>query len=117
MKRYPQTSVLHPQRVLLAWLAVIAAMVFAIAVYPQIEINPTFKSMIMPNDPDRAFDARAKQVFGEDEVIVIAVENPRGIFDVATIGFIDRLTREVKGIEGVRDVYSLTDIDNIRGEG
>jgi hypothetical protein len=117
MKRYPQISVRHPGRVLLGWMLVVMAMGFAIAVYPQLGINPTFKSMIMPNDPDRAFDAEAKQLFGEDEVIVIAVENPRGVFDIPTLTFIDRITREVKAIPGVRDIYSLTDTDNIRGDG
>lgn len=117
MRRYPQASVLHPRRVLLFWAGVILVMGVLIALYPRIHINPTFKSMIMPNDPDRAFDAEAKQIFGEDEVIVIAVENPRGVFDIATLGFIDRITRAALTIPGVRDVYSLTDTDNIRGEG
>jgi predicted RND superfamily exporter protein/SAM-dependent methyltransferase len=115
MQRYPQWSLVHPKRVLMLWLTVIGLMAAAIAVFPQIRMNPTFRSMIMSDDPDRAADERAKQIFGDDELITIAIENPQGVFNVPTLAFIDQITRKVQALEGVRQVYSLTRIDNIRG--
>lgn len=116
MKRYPQFSIRHPKRVLMIWGAILMAMGFLIVFKPQIKLNPTFKSMIMTNDPDRAFDKHAKETFGDDEIIVVAFENPEGVIQIASLEMLDRLTRAIKAIPGVRDVYSLTDTDNIRGE-
>ncbi|HWU87719.1 MAG TPA: MMPL family transporter [Kofleriaceae bacterium] len=115
MKRYP-LGVRRPKLVLLAWAVVIGAMGFAIAVYPGIDINPTYKSMIMADDPDRAVDSEAKKTLADDELIVLAIENPKTVFDIPTIAYIDRLTNEIEKVPGVRKVYSLTQIDNIRAQ-
>ncbi len=115
MNRYPQLSVRRPKLVLLIWAMLFMAMGFFIVVLPQIKINPTFKSMIMTNDPDRAFDAQAKATFGDDEYIVVAIENASGVIQIPTLELVDRLTQAIKAVPGVRDVYSLTDADNIRG--
>lgn len=116
MKRYQQWAIAHPGRALLVWLAVMMLGGAAIALVPQIRMNPTFRSMIMPDDPDRPADDRAKQIFGDDEFITIAVENPDGIFNIPTLAFIDQITRKLQALEGVRQIYSLTRIDNIRGQ-
>lgn len=99
------------------WGFVLMAMGALIVLKPQIKINPTFKSMIMTNDPDRAFDQEVKDTFGDDELIVVAIQNPDGVIQIKTLEQIDRLTRAIKELPGVRDVYSLTDTDNIRGAG
>lgn len=117
MNRYPQLSIRRPKLVLLIWAIVFMAMGFVIVVLPQIKINPTFKSMIMTNDPDRAFDMQAKATFGDDEFIVVAIENPTGVIQIPTLELLDRLTQAIKAVPGVRDAYSLTDTDNIRGSG
>jgi predicted RND superfamily exporter protein/SAM-dependent methyltransferase len=116
MQRYPQRSIEHPRRVLVLWFVVICLMGAAIAVFPQIHMNPTFRSMIMADDPDRPADDRAKELFGSDEFVTIAIENPQGIFNIPTLTFIDQLTHKLEKVEGVREVYSLTRIDNIRGQ-
>jgi predicted RND superfamily exporter protein len=107
----------RPKAVLLAWLGVIMVMAGLIAIYPRVQLNPTFKSMIMRDDPDRALDAKAKETLGDDEMIVVAVENPKGVFDIPTLAYVDRLTSEIEKITGVRKVYSLTRADDIRGAG
>lgn len=96
------------------WLGVMLAMGVLIGAYPQIDINPTFKSMIMSSDPDRAFDQKVKETFGDDEYVIIAVENEQTVFNVETLRLIDRITQKVRKLDGVRDIYSLTYIDNIR---
>ena len=117
MKRYPQRSLEHPKRVLFYWSIVIVLGAAAIAVLPQLKINPTFKSMIMTDDPDRSDDDRAKQIFGDDAMITIAVENEsEGVFTIPTLTLIDQITHKLEGVEGVRKVYSLTRVDNIRGK-
>jgi hypothetical protein len=107
-------SIRHPKLVLFAWMAVIAAMGFFVAVYPGIDINPTYKSMIMKDDPDRAVDMTAKQTLGDDELIVLAIESSQTVFDIPTLTYIGRLTSQIEEIQGVRKVYSLTHADNIR---
>jgi predicted RND superfamily exporter protein len=109
-------SVAYPKRTLAIWALVIAIGATAIVAYPQIKLNPTFRSMIMADDPDRADDAKAKQTFGDDELITIAVQGPRTAFDLETLAVVDMLTQRIGALEGVRRVYSLTKIENIRGE-
>ena len=116
MKRYAQRSLAHPKRVLLFWSLVFMVGAVAMMAVPQLRLNPTFKSMIMSDDPDRPADDRAKQIFGDDAMITIAVENEQGIFNIPTLTLIDQITQKLEGIEGVRKVYSLTRVDNIRGK-
>ncbi len=110
-------SVRRPKLVLLAWGLILAVMGFALAVYPGMKLNPTVKNLIHKDDPDVPFDEKAKKVLGDDEVIVIAVENPKTVFDIPTIAYIDQVTTGIEKIEGVRKVYSLTRADTVRGEG
>lgn len=115
MKLYP-VGVRRPKLVLLVWALVIGAMGVAIAVYPGIDFNPTFKSMIMKDDPDRPIDLEVKQTLGDDELVVLAIGSPKTVFDIPTITYIDRLTTEIEKVPGIRRVYSLTRIENIRAQ-
>ena len=117
MNRSAPFSVRHPLRILMIWAVVVIGMMVAITVYPGIRPDPTLKSMIMTNDPDRALNHEVKEIFGNDEIIAVAVENPKGVFNVPTLGFIDEITRGCERIVGVRKVYSLTHADDIRGRG
>lgn len=110
-------SVRHPVRVLLIWAVVVVGMMMAINVFPKIKTNPTLKSLIMVNDPDRVMNHQVKEIFGNDELIAVAVENPKGVFNIPTLQLIDEITRGCEAIPGVRKVYSLTHADDIRGRG
>ena len=116
MRRIPM-GVRFPKGALLAWVGVIMAMSFVIVVLPQIDIDPTLKSMIMADDPDLPADKEAKKRLGDDEMVVIAIENPKTVFDIPTLTYIDRLTVALEKLPGVRKVYSLTRSENIRAEG
>jgi uncharacterized protein len=105
-----------PRATIIAGLLAVTAMSVFIAFAPGLKLNPSFK-MIIRSDPDIEPDARTKEIFGEDEYVIVAIEHPTNVFDVATLAYIDRLTRAMREVPGVRDTYSLTDIDNIRGEG
>lgn len=112
--QYPRSLIDKPKRTLGIWFAIMGMMMVSIVLYPQIDINPTFKSMIMPNDVDRAMDAESKSIFGDDEVIIVAIRNPNGVFNIETLKKVDRITSKIKDLEGVRDIFSLTYIDNIK---
>ncbi|MEO8702710.1 MAG: MMPL family transporter, partial [Kofleriaceae bacterium] len=115
MRRYSQQAIGHPKRTLLIWAVLLALGGASIAIFPQLQLNPTFSSMIMSDDPDRADDRRAKEIFGSDEIITIAVENNHGVFNVPTLTLIDQLSQRIQAVEGVRKIYSLTRVENIRG--
>src|SRR5689334_6090261 len=101
-------SVRRPKLVLLAWAAVVGVMGFFISGYPKMSINPTAKSFIRADDPDLAFDANAKKMLGDDELIVVVIESPTSVFDIPTLTYIDRLTSDIEKLPVVRKVYSLT---------
>lgn len=109
-------SISNPDKVLYVWLSFVMLMICSIAFFPGLKLDPGFKNMIMSNDPDKALNKEAKSMFGDDEIIVIALENKAGIFSLESLNKIDRISRAVLDIEGVKDVRSVTDIDNIRDE-
>lgn len=110
-------TVTHPTSVLIAWLSFTLLMVSAILFLPGLNLDPGFKNMIMSNDADKALNIEAKSMFGDDEVIVIAIEHPKGVFNLDTLNKIHRISSAALDIVGVKDVRSLTDIDNIRDDG
>ena len=109
-------TVSQPKKVLVAWLAFMFVMASFIIIFPGLQLDPGFKNMIMSNDPDRALNIRAKSMFGDDEIIVIALENKSGIFNLHSLEKINRISSAALNIVGVKDVRSVTDIDNIRDE-
>lgn len=115
--RYPNVAVRSPCLTLALWLLFAAAMAIIIFLRPQTSLDTTFHSLLMADDPDRPFNDAQKQVFGEDEHVLIAVENEAGIFNPETLKQIDDLSRALLRLEGVRDVYSLTHIADIRSSG
>jgi uncharacterized protein len=112
---YAQVSIRNPKKVLISWGILLFMMATFVAIYPQIKLDPGFKNMIMSNDRDRSFNTETKNTFGDDEFIVVAVENPKGIFNKNTLQLIRQISESVLDVNGVREVYSITNISNIRG--
>jgi len=122
--RYP-FWIRRPKTTLLLWLLFVIACVVPIAgpdldpalkpAFPGLQLLVSMKGAIQSNDPDLAFDAESKKVFGDDEYAIIAIEHPTNVLNPETLNQIDRITRAVKATEGVRDIWSLTDMDHIRG--
>ncbi|HLY77430.1 MAG TPA: hypothetical protein VKT21_06055, partial [Thermoplasmata archaeon] len=119
-QKFPFT-VRYPKAILAGWAVLMMAMMFAMYrkfVGPEGLygfIDPTFKNMIMSNDPDRGPNEEQKNIFGDDEFVVIAVENESGVFNPETLARIDRISQAILAVPGVREVYSLTHIPDIRG--
>lgn len=112
--RYADVAVRSPKKTLAMWAGFFGLMAVFLVVKPKIEIDPTFNNMIMTNDPDKKANHDQKLIFGDDEYAVIAVHNEKGIFNKETLAQIDRLTSEILKLDGIKDVYSVTHVDNIK---
>ncbi|MDL1967687.1 MAG: MMPL family transporter [Deltaproteobacteria bacterium] len=82
--------------------------------YSKLPVETSVESLIMENDPDLLFYNAYKEQFGEDEFIVIAFSNP-DLFTPYFLKFIQNLTEKLEAIEEVKEVISLTNVENIIG--
>lgn len=101
----------YPKTILFAVLLI--TVIFA-SFIPKLHIDNTVRAFVMEDDPELLYFDRYKEQFGTDEFIVIAFQRER-IFDRKSLELIDRITRKVEDLDNVRDVISLTNVNNIRG--
>jgi hypothetical protein len=85
-------------------------------IFPGLIFVQSIKGGIQSDDPDLPFDAESKKIFGDDEYVLVAVDSQgKGALSPEVLEKVDHLTRSIKAIDGVRDIWSLTDMDHIRG--
>ncbi|MFH1148231.1 MAG: efflux RND transporter permease subunit [Pseudomonadota bacterium] len=89
--------------------------VFFLLMLPRTKMEHSVESFILKNDPDLIFFEKFKKEFGTDEFFVLAFKDDR-IFSNEVLSRIKTLTGSLKYIEEVRDVVSLTNATDIRGE-
>lgn len=82
--------------------------------YSKLPVETSVESLIMEDDPDLLFHNDFKEQFGEDEFLVAAFSDP-DIFTPDFLRFIERLTGQLEDIEEVREVVSLTNVENVIG--
>jgi predicted RND superfamily exporter protein len=82
--------------------------------YSRLPVETSVESLIIENDPDLLFHEKFKKQFGEDEVLVAAFSCP-DIFSQDVLRFIERQTADLEALEEVRDVVSLTNVEDILG--
>ena len=82
--------------------------------YSRLPVETSVESLIMEDDPDLLFHNDFKEQFGEDEFLVAAFSDP-DIFTPGFLRFIEQLTGQLEDIEEVREVVSLTNVENIIG--
>lgn len=82
--------------------------------YSKLPVDTSVESLIIENDPDLAFYEEFKDQFGEDEFLVVGFESPH-IFAAPFLEQIDRLTFALEDIHGVKEVISLTSVEDILG--
>ncbi len=99
-------------RLILALLLLVAAVSTTLLL--RLPVDTSIESLIIEGDPDLVFYNRYKEQFGEDEFLVVAFENPE-IFTPAYLRFISRLTTVFADIEEVREVVSLTNVEDVIG--
>ncbi len=82
--------------------------------YSRLPIETSVESLIIENDPDLLFYEKFKDQFGEDEFLVVAFSGPE-IFSAETLQWISDRTEALEGIVEVREVVSLTNVEDIVG--
>lgn len=77
----------------------------------RLELRTDGHSLVPPDDPSIAIDARVRRTFGLKDPLLVVVESrhPAGIYNAATLGLVARLTRELAALPGLApgDVQSL----------
>lgn len=82
--------------------------------YAKLPVDTSVESLIIENDPDLAFYEAFKQQFGEDEFLVVGFESP-DMFTADFLAKIEQFTVELEKIHGVKEVVSLTSVEDILG--
>lgn len=119
MKRFSlvEFSVDHPK--LIVALSIILTIVF-LTQFPKVRTDTNPKNMLPPTSDVRVGNDEVEKTFGlYEDMIVLGIQNEKGILNSDTLGKIQRITDEILKIKGVaaRDVSSFTTIDNVTVEG
>ncbi len=110
-------SVDHPK--LIVVLSIILTVVF-MTQFPKVRTDTNPKNMLPPTSAVRVGNDEIEKTFGlYEDMIVLGIQNEKGILNTDTLGKIQRITDETLKIKGVaaRDVSSFTTIDNVTVEG
>lgn len=99
-------------------LAVLALSVLAVLVLYDVQrqelrltVDPTIERLLPEKGEDRAVFERAREVFGDSDVVLLAVAFDE-VFTPESIARIDELTRRLAELPGVRQVSSLANVPN-----
>ncbi len=74
----------------------------------------TSTDAIIPRDKEWRFYEEFRQQFGADDAVAVALAAP-DVFSPSVLRYIQRLTSEFEKIEGIEDVLSLTNVEDIEG--
>jgi predicted RND superfamily exporter protein len=100
----------HPKLVLAVFILITAA--FAVPA-SRIRIDSSVEGLMLETDPDRVFFDHMREIFGNDEVLVIALVAQDTIFRPGSLRKIQRISDEMKDMDGVERVISLTTVYDI----
>jgi hypothetical protein len=116
LERLTRFSLERPRTVLL--LAAVLTLAFA-AQFPRIRIDTDPENMLEADQPDRLLYDALKDEFGINDMIVVGIVDPRGMFRPEALDAVGRAVSRILEIKGViiEDVVSLTTTDNIRSRG
>ncbi|MES0873412.1 MMPL family transporter [Sinimarinibacterium thermocellulolyticum] len=115
MQRMVSTLAAHPlavvAAVLLLTLLAVLTLFDARSLTIRLRIDPAIESLLPPQDGDRALFDRVRAQFGETDPVLLAVELDH-VYTAENIERIDRLTRRLGELEGVRQVLSIANAQN-----
>ncbi len=103
---------LRAPRTTLAVLLVITAVLGVFAA--RIRIDPAIENLLPEDDPNRRYYESVKAVFGSEEATVIGVFGD--VFAPELLASIDRLSRQLAALDGVREVISLTTVKGVESD-
>jgi len=111
----------HP-RLLLALVFALAAGAAALCVdpatwRPRFKVDPSAEALLPAHDGERAVLLKVRQVFGEDDPVIVAVRFEPTVFTAGNLEKIDRLTQRLRQLPGVRGVLSLATAPNLVASG
>ncbi len=87
--------------------------------FPRIRLDTNPKNMFPPDSPVRVLNAEVEKTFGlYEDMLVVGVVNDAGVFNMATLGRIERITNAVSALKGVAsmDVTGFTTVTNVSSE-
>ena len=107
LTRYNRLILDHPAMILVAGLVATA---WFFTLLPRLEFSSTSEEFFISNDPDKAYYEKAKELFGNDQVLVVAMVVPEGesVYTRERLARLDRLTRKVEAVDGVQTAVSLS---------
>lgn len=73
----------------------------------KVQMSYDFARTVPPNDPDMIILDRFRAQFGEDANIIAVGLQDRSVYELQNFNAFDRLTDDIRGINGVNDVISL----------
>ncbi|MGK5091464.1 MMPL family transporter [Deltaproteobacteria bacterium TL4] len=104
----------------LGWLFILVNLgvtVFFASQLPKLKINNEMETFIPKTHPVRALNDHLKEVFGDNNVIILALEVKEGtIYQEVILRKIVELTEKLATLAGVEDVTSLANVKNIIGK-
>ncbi len=78
----------------------------------RLQFDYNFESFFPTDDPELQFYQEFRETYESDnDYLLLAVENHRGVFNPAFLTSIDTLTRQLREIPDVRQVVSLTSLE------
>ena len=90
-------------------IVVIAAVTVVLGVFAaHIRVDSAIENLLPSDDPDRRYYETVRAVFGSEEATVIGLFGD--VFTPETLATIDRLSRRLAELDGVREVISLTTV-------
>jgi len=95
-------------------LSILAAIPFLIRL-PDVKTVDNVDYFTIENDPDVAFYEEMKSIFGNDEFFIIAFKKDN-LFTKENLESLKQLTDRLSDIEGIRDIKSLSNVEDTLGE-
>ena len=118
MRRYARLVADHP-----LWIVAVLAVVTLLALHGivdlrtgrlRIEVDPAIDRLLPEGDEERRFYDRARQIFGNDEFILLVLEAD-DVFRPEVLGDVQRITRRIEDLDEVYRVVSLSNATQVEG--
>ncbi|MDF7825755.1 efflux RND transporter permease subunit [Pontiellaceae bacterium B12227] len=114
MRRLMSWFSLHP-----VFTLIVIGLISAVATIPasRVRIEASIDSLMMENDPDKAYYLETRELFGSEATALVYSEDP-DLFAPAKLEALQNLVYELENIEGVisaESLFSVTEITNTDG--
>jgi predicted RND superfamily exporter protein len=112
MERLIKLVIRFPRTIIILTLAITA---FFANQLTKVDISASSDSLLIKADPERIYFDQVKEIFGDDQIIIIALVNKGEVFNAETVKKIKRITEKIERLDGVKRVISIANVLNIKG--